>query len=102
MAKPEPCVLLISPGIIKWTDMDFGLPHLVSMGGYVQEHTGVRVELLDQILLRNRVCNRCGEFRVVAVRHDVDAVGRANPASCRFFKKPCDNQIDLPALGFFR
>ncbi len=44
---PEPCVLLISPGIIKWTDMDFGLPHLVSMGGYVQQHTGVRVELLD-------------------------------------------------------
>ncbi|MCR9160917.1 MAG: radical SAM protein [Nannocystaceae bacterium] len=43
----EPCVLLISPGIIKWTDMDFGLPHLVSMGGYVQQHTGVRVELLD-------------------------------------------------------
>jgi radical SAM superfamily enzyme YgiQ (UPF0313 family)/protein-L-isoaspartate O-methyltransferase len=40
-------VLLISPGIIKWTDMDFGLPHLVSMGGYVQQHTGVRVELLD-------------------------------------------------------
>ena len=27
--------------------MDFGLPHLVSMGGYVQHHTGVRVELLD-------------------------------------------------------
>ncbi len=47
MATPEPCVLLISPGIIKWTDMDFGLPHLVSMGGYVQQHTGVRVELLD-------------------------------------------------------
>ncbi len=43
----EPCVLLISPGILKWTDMDFGLPHLVSMGGYVREHTGVRVELLD-------------------------------------------------------
>jgi len=43
----EPAVLLISPGILKWTDMDFGLPHLVSMGGYVREHTGVRVELLD-------------------------------------------------------
>ncbi|MGH1343448.1 MAG: radical SAM protein [Nannocystales bacterium] len=47
MATRDPCVLLISPGIIKWTDMDFGLPHLVSMGGYVQHHTGVRVELLD-------------------------------------------------------
>lgn len=42
-----PALLLISPGIIKWTDMDFGLPHLVSIGGYVQEHTGVRVEILD-------------------------------------------------------
>ncbi len=42
-----PAVLLISPGIIKWTDMDFGLPHLVSIGGYLQQHTGVRVELLD-------------------------------------------------------
>ncbi|MFT5681962.1 MAG: radical SAM superfamily enzyme YgiQ (UPF0313 family)/protein-L-isoaspartate O-methyltransferase [Myxococcota bacterium] len=43
----KPAVLLISPGILKWTDMDFGLPHLVSMGGYLREHTGVRVELLD-------------------------------------------------------
>ncbi|MFT4975603.1 MAG: radical SAM superfamily enzyme YgiQ (UPF0313 family) [Myxococcota bacterium] len=43
----DPAVLLISPGILKWTDMDFGLPHLVSMGGYVRQHTGVRVEILD-------------------------------------------------------
>jgi radical SAM superfamily enzyme YgiQ (UPF0313 family)/protein-L-isoaspartate O-methyltransferase len=42
-----PGVLLISPGIIKWTDMDFGLPHLVSMGGWLRRETGVRVELLD-------------------------------------------------------
>ena len=40
-------MLLISPGIIKWTDMDFGLPHLVSIGGYLQAHVDVRVELLD-------------------------------------------------------
>ena len=48
-AGQKPCVLLISPGILKWTDMDFGLPHLVSMGGYLLEHTqdAVRVELLD-------------------------------------------------------
>ena len=43
----SPAVVLISPGIIKWTDMDYGLPHLVSMGGYLREHLGVRVELLD-------------------------------------------------------
>ncbi len=43
----EPAVLLISPGILKWTDMDFGLPHLVSLGGYLRHHTGVRVEILD-------------------------------------------------------
>ena len=42
-----PAVLLISPGILKWTDMDFGLPHLVSIGGYLREHLGVRVEILD-------------------------------------------------------
>lgn len=41
------CVLLISPGIIKWTDTDFGLPHLVSLGGYLHEHLGVRVEIID-------------------------------------------------------
>lgn len=45
--SPAPGVLLISPGIIKWTDMDFGLPHLVSMGGYLRRELGVRVELLD-------------------------------------------------------
>jgi radical SAM superfamily enzyme YgiQ (UPF0313 family) len=27
--------------------MDFGLPHLVSLGGFVQAHTGIRVEILD-------------------------------------------------------
>lgn len=46
-ADKRPCVLLISPGIIKWTDMDFGLPHLVSIGGYIQQELDVRVELLD-------------------------------------------------------
>jgi anaerobic magnesium-protoporphyrin IX monomethyl ester cyclase len=42
-----PALLLISPGILRWEDVDFGVPHLVSIGGYVQEHTGVRVEILD-------------------------------------------------------
>ncbi|MFN3201642.1 MAG: radical SAM protein [Bradymonadia bacterium] len=47
-AHRAPAVLLISPGIIKWTDLDFGLPHLVSLGGYLLEHVpGVRVEILD-------------------------------------------------------
>lgn len=49
MAK-RPAVLLISPGIIKWTDMDFGLPHLVNIGGYLLQELGektVRVEILD-------------------------------------------------------
>ncbi len=45
--KATPAVLLLSPGIIKWTDSDFGLPHLVSIGGYLRERTGVRVEILD-------------------------------------------------------
>lgn len=42
-----PAVLLISPGILKWTDSDFGLPHLVSLGSWVQARTGARVEILD-------------------------------------------------------
>ena len=40
-------VLLISPGIIRWTDLDFGLPHLVALGGWLRERLGVRVEILD-------------------------------------------------------
>lgn len=42
-----PGVLLLSPGIVKWDDQDFGLPHLVSLGGYLRAHTGVRVQILD-------------------------------------------------------
>mgnify|MGYP003334802232 CR=1 FL=1 len=42
-----PAVLLLSPGILRWTDQDFGLPHLVSIGGWLQRALGVRVELLD-------------------------------------------------------
>jgi radical SAM superfamily enzyme YgiQ (UPF0313 family)/protein-L-isoaspartate O-methyltransferase len=43
----DPALLLISPGIIKWTDTDFGLPHLVALGGWVRAKLGVRVEILD-------------------------------------------------------
>ncbi len=38
---------MISPGIIKWTDTDFGLPHLVALGGWVRAKLGLRVEILD-------------------------------------------------------
>lgn len=47
MKKDRRAVTLISPGIIKWTDLDFGLPHLVAIGGYLERHLGVRVEILD-------------------------------------------------------
>ena len=47
MTDRTPAVLLLSPGILKWTDLDFGLPHLVSLGGYLQAHTDVRVEIID-------------------------------------------------------
>src|SRR5687768_1731847 len=47
MNRRRPCVLLVSPGILRWTDMDFGLPHLVSLGGYLEQHLGVRVEIID-------------------------------------------------------
>lgn len=40
-------MLLISPGIIRWTDLDFGLPHLVALGGWLRARLGVRVEILD-------------------------------------------------------
>lgn len=40
-------VLLVSPGVLKPTDLDFGLPHLVSLGGYLKAHLGVRVEIID-------------------------------------------------------
>ncbi len=42
-----PAVLLVSPGILRWTDQDFGLPHLVSIGGYLERELAVRVEILD-------------------------------------------------------
>jgi radical SAM superfamily enzyme YgiQ (UPF0313 family)/protein-L-isoaspartate O-methyltransferase len=47
MSSREPALLLISPGIIKWTDTDFGLPHLVALGGWVRSKLGLRVEILD-------------------------------------------------------
>ena len=43
----QPAVLLLSPGILRWEDVDFGVPHLVSIGGYLQHHLDVRVEILD-------------------------------------------------------
>ena len=47
MTLREPALLLISPGIIKWTDTDFGLPHLVALGGWVRAKLGLRVEIMD-------------------------------------------------------
>jgi radical SAM superfamily enzyme YgiQ (UPF0313 family)/protein-L-isoaspartate O-methyltransferase len=43
----RPAVLLISPGAIKWQDSDFGLPHLVSMGSYLEQHLPVKVSIVD-------------------------------------------------------
>ncbi len=43
----DPAVLLISPGVIRWRDQDFGVPHLVALGGWLRRETGVRVEILD-------------------------------------------------------
>jgi protein-L-isoaspartate O-methyltransferase/radical SAM superfamily enzyme YgiQ (UPF0313 family) len=42
-----PGVLLVSPGAIKWTDRDFGLPHLVSLGGYLRKRLPVEVSIVD-------------------------------------------------------
>lgn len=46
-ARAGPRVLLLSPGAIKRTDADFGLPHLVSLGGYLEAHLPVRAVILD-------------------------------------------------------
>lgn len=43
----KPAVLLISPGVIRPSDQDFGLPHLVSLGSVLQDRLKVRVEILD-------------------------------------------------------
>lgn len=45
--QASPALLLLSPGILKHTDADFGLPHLVALGSYVQERLGLRVEIVD-------------------------------------------------------
>lgn len=58
-----PAVLLISPGILRWTDQDFGLPHLVALGGYLRHHLGVRVEILD-------LQYEGGDHRALAARLD--------------------------------
>lgn len=47
MADRAPAILLLSPGIVKWDDQDFGLPHLVSLGGVLRRDLGVRVEIVD-------------------------------------------------------
>ena len=43
----EPAVLLLRPGQMRWDDVDLGMAHALSVGGYVSHHTGVRVELVD-------------------------------------------------------
>ena len=40
-------VLLLSPGVLRPTDLDFGLPHLVSLGGYLRRSLNTRVEIVD-------------------------------------------------------
>jgi hypothetical protein len=42
-----PKILLISPGVLRPMDLDFGLPHLVSIGGYLRQHLRARVEIID-------------------------------------------------------
>lgn len=69
----EPAVLLISPGILRWQDVDFGVPHLVSLGGYLRHHLGVRVEIVDlnyeggDIRDLERRLDELGPFHVIGV-----------------------------------
>jgi radical SAM superfamily enzyme YgiQ (UPF0313 family)/protein-L-isoaspartate O-methyltransferase len=42
-----PAVLLVSPGVLRASDLDFGLPHLVSLGSDLKHHLRVRVEIVD-------------------------------------------------------
>jgi radical SAM superfamily enzyme YgiQ (UPF0313 family)/protein-L-isoaspartate O-methyltransferase len=58
----KPTVLLISPGILRWTDQDFGLPHLVSIGGWLEAHCGVKVAILD---LGYEACDRRALARTI-------------------------------------
>ena len=48
-----PAVTLISPGILHWDDLDFGLPHLVSLGG-VDEADVEFVHPADMVDMRVR------------------------------------------------
>ncbi|MBT9556808.1 MAG: radical SAM protein, partial [Myxococcales bacterium] len=69
----KPAVLLLSPGIIKWTDADFGLPHLVSLGGYLEAHAGVRAEIVDlgyeggDLAHLSRTLDELGPFVMVGI-----------------------------------
>ncbi len=47
MTSSGPKILLISPGVLRPMDLDFGLPHLVSIGGYLRQHLRARVEIID-------------------------------------------------------
>jgi radical SAM superfamily enzyme YgiQ (UPF0313 family) len=47
MKKKEKGVLFISPRKIKESDINFGVPHLISLGGYLQQELNIRVEVLD-------------------------------------------------------
>ncbi len=73
MSAREPALLLISPGIIKWTDTDFGLPHLVALGSWVQAKLGLRVEILDlgyegsDHLALQRSLEELGPFHAIGV-----------------------------------
>lgn len=40
-------VVLLSPGIIKHTDRDFGLPHLVSIGSYLKSKFNIQIKIID-------------------------------------------------------
>jgi len=45
--KPEPNVLLVSPGYTFASDGNFGIPHLVALGSYIQDRCKAQVTLMD-------------------------------------------------------
>ncbi|MCK6572047.1 radical SAM protein [Myxococcota bacterium] len=68
-----PAVLLVSPGVLRAADLDFGLPHLVSLGGYLRQQLRVRVEIVDLCWEGgdpehlSRVLTGLGPFQVVGL-----------------------------------
>ena len=59
-----------------------------------------RIQLLNQVLISNLICNRRSKPRIIAIGRNLDTIGGTDPRCAGFAQQDCNDEIHLGAGAF--